>query len=298
MVVERLVCYSLTICGDGIYTRQLLRAIASLRRYNANITVWVIAYGALPQGAEAALNALNVDVRHVSGYASRVHELSEHAEALSSYPVLPKYLSLAELANFEIGQLLFLDCDSFFFGDVKVLFDRYGDADCYGREEPRSELSSYFDPSYLDPAALASLFRSQGLRGVATLNTGALLMNHGLHRKIAPLLGCMLDDLSRLMMGLTGTFDPDALPFVIPLPIDNSSPLLFPSSNPWIVDEVAFWLTLSRLPQLSLGLFDWQDFLQGQEFTLTDYKDTRAIACHYFSVNEEAFSQWLGGSAD
>ncbi len=294
---DRLVCYSLAMSNDGICLRQLLRGIASLRRHNASIPVWVMVYGTLPEAAEASLHALQVEVRRVGEYAGRIRDLSNHAEALSSYPVLPKYLSLSELANFEIGQLLCLDCDSFFFGDVSMLFDRYGDAECYGREEPWSPLSSCADAGYLDPVALASLFESQALRTAPTLNTGALLMNRGLHRKLAPLLGCMLDDLSRLMMGLTERFDSAALPFVVPSPAETSSPLPFPSSNPWIVDEMAFWLTLGRLPQLSSGLFSWQDFLQGQEFTASGYRETPAIACHYFSVNEETFCRWLEVSA-
>lgn len=293
-MTDRLVCYSLAHSTDAPHMGQMLRSIASLRRYNATVPVRVFAYGELPEQAGIWLDSHHVEVWQMGAYAGRLRQHSRHAEPLSTYPVLPKYLSLAELAGAEVSQLLWLDCDTFFFDDVDKLFQRYQVAEWYGREEPFTVLSAHFDPGYLDPAALAALVESEGLRAVPTLNTGALLLNYGLQARIAPLLGSMLDYVSRFQMWLS---DPrnysGELPFTAPGPDHGLLPLPFPSSNVWIADEVAFWLALGRLPRLTSGVFAWQDFLQGQEFLATERKDTPAIACHYYTVNEDQFCDWL-----
>jgi hypothetical protein len=297
---NRLVCYS--VCGDGPHLAQLLRSVESLRRHNTAIPVWVFVYGDLPPAVLNPLQAHDVRVRRLEGYAATLGKLSPHAAALSSYPVLPKYLSLVEMAELELSQLLCLDCDTFWFGDVAKLFERYDEHDVYGREEPCSPFSAYADSAYIDPTALSALFNSQGLRELPTINTGSFLLNHGLHRKLAPLVAALLDYVSRLMMGMCERQSPgDPLPYVTPTYDFQSSderanglPLPFPSSNAWIVDLVAFWLALGRLSEVSCGIFEVQDFLQGKEFLATSRQAT-AVACHYFSVNEVLFTAWLHG---
>lgn len=300
---NRLVCYS--VCGDGPHVAQLLRSVASLRRHNTAIPVSVFVYGDLPPAAMNRLQAHDVRVRRLESYGARLGKLSPHAAALSSYPVLPKYLSLVELTELEVSQLLCLDCDTFWFGDVAKLFERYDEHDVYGREEPGSPFSAYADSAYINPTTLSALINSQGLRELPTINTGSFLLNHGLHRELAPLVPTLLDYVSRLMMGLCenpSTGDP--LPYVIPTCDFQSSdtranglPLPFPSSNAWIVDLVAFWLTLGRLSEVSCGMFEQQDFLQGREFLATTSRQATAVACHYFSVNEALFTAWLHGDA-
>ena len=70
------------------------------------------------------------------------------------------------------------------------------------------------------------------------------------------MLGFMLDYASRLMMWLR-LHHGGALPYKTPecdrgdpvgLAKPPHPPLPFPSSNVWIVDEVAFWMMLGRLP--------------------------------------------------
>ena len=43
------------------------------------------------------------------------------------------------------------------------------------------------------------------------------------------------------------------------------SELPFPSSNPWILDEVALWLTLGQIPGLTHGSFCREDVRQDGE---------------------------------
>ena len=307
---SRLICYSLTNCGEGPHLDQLLRSTASLRQYNTHIPVWVFVYGDLPSAVASLLRVQHICVKPVGTYVASLRNLSPHAEALSSYRVLCKYLSLAELADVEVGQLLLVDCDTFFFDDVSKLFDRYAECECYGREEPYSPYSADGDAAYLDPAALAALLKSEALRAVPTLNAGALLLNRGLHRKVAPMLGSMLDYASRMMMWLR-LHHKGALPYLTPRCDSNSeaesdphgsakpqhTPLPFPSSNVWIVDQVALWMMLGRLPEVSFGIFAWRDFLHGQEFQSTSREQTSALACHYFSVNESVFADWVKDGA-
>ena len=287
----------------------MLRSTASLRQYNTNIPVWVFVYGDLPSTAAALLEADHIGVKPVGTYVASLGKLSPHAEALSNHGVLCKYLPLAELADVEVAQLLLVDCDTFFFDDVSKLFERYAECECYGREEPFSPYSAHPDAAYLDPGALAALLKSEALHEVPTLNAGALLLNRGLHRKVAPLLGFMLDYTSRMMMWLRLHHD-GALPYMTPECDPNSgaggapvgsaklaqAPLPFPSSNVWIVDEVALWMMLGRLPEVSCGIFAWHDFLQGQEFLSASREQTSALGCHYFSVNEDVFTDWVKDS--
>ena len=302
---SRLVCYSVTNCGEGPHLEQLLRSAASLRQYNPNIPVWVFVYGDLPSAVAALLEADHICVKPVGAYIASLRNLSPHAEVLSSYGVLCKYLSLAELADVDVSQLLSVDCDTFFFDDVSKLFERYAECECYGREEPYSPYCAHSDAAYLDPAALAALLKSEALREVPTLNAGALLLNRGLHRRVAPMLGFMLDYASRLMMWLR-LHHGGALPYKTPecdrgdpvgLAKPPHPPLPFPSSNVWIVDEVAFWMMLGRLPEVSCGIFAWHDFLQGQEFLSTSRELTPALGCHYLGVNEGVFTDWVKGRA-
>jgi hypothetical protein len=293
-VPHPLACYSLAPCGDGPYLEQLLRSVGSLRKHNVTIPVWVMVYGDLPEAAASWLKARDVQVRSLESYAECLRKLSPDWEALSSYPVLPKYLSVGELADVELSQLLHIDCDTYFFDDVAKLFDRYRDCEWYGREEVYSPCSPYFDPAYIDSHALAELAKSERLREVPTLNMGVLMLNHGLHRKVAELLTVILDNVSRLMMWVGQHRDSyERLPFAAPHSSGRLPALQFPSSNLWILDEVAFWLALGKLPQLSSGFMAWQDFPQGQEFLATSRAKTTAIGCHYFSVNEALFSEWL-----
>jgi len=306
MTPNRLICYSLAV-GDGPHLDQLLRSVASLRQHNRGIPVRVFVYGELPLIAANTLDVHGVQMQRLGSYADVLCKLSPHGEELSCYRVLPKYISLAELGDLELSQVLCVDCDTFFFTDVARLFDRYQECECYAREEPFSPYSPYPDAAYLDPAALVGLVRSENLHEVPTINTGAFLLNHGLHQKVVPLLGSMLDYLWRLMLGLSER-PMSACPLGASVhrseyrssdtredARNSSSPLRSPSSNTWIIDEVAFWLTLGRL-KVSWGLFEWQDVLQGQEFLATGRKETQAFACHYFSVNETLFCDWMQGS--
>jgi hypothetical protein len=64
------------------------------------------------------------------------------------------------------------------------------------------------------------------------------------------------------------------------------SDLPFPSSNFWIVDQVALWLTLGQIPGLTHGRLSRADVTQGGE----QAGDTNSgIVYHYFGIDKADF---------
>ncbi len=99
-------------------------------------------------------------------FAEALGDIPPHwREALSAFPTLHKLLSLRGLHSVgHADRLIYLDCDTYFFGDVTHLA-RYGQCDWYAREEASSSRSHHgYDPGYLDEQALAAIARFAGAR--------------------------------------------------------------------------------------------------------------------------------------
>ena len=62
---------------------------------------------------------------------------------------------------------------------------------------------------------------------------------------------------------------------------------MFPSKNPWIIEEVALWLTLGRLSWLTHDILSRQDVVQGSEYS----SQAGYLLAHYFSRNERQSSR-------
>jgi hypothetical protein len=60
--------------------------------------------------------------------------------------------------------------------------------------------------------------------------------------------------------------------------------LPFPSRNPWIVDQVALWLTLGQIPGLTHGHFRPEHVGQGGE-----QYNRKEVVYHYFGIDKKAF---------
>jgi hypothetical protein len=288
-VPARAVYYALACDGaQAPYAAQLLRSVASLRRYNAEIPVHVFVFGRLDPSAVSALRLQQASVVEVGDFARALRSQSPYIGLLGEHLCLPKYLSLPHVTG-ALSQVLYLDCDTYWFDDVAKLFDRYAQHDCYAREEPYSPASPYYDPDYVDAAALERLASLEGVRDLLTCNAGVLLMNHGLHRRLATALDLYFLYVARFSAWLrdrAARSRPRGRPQAL-------EPLEFPCSNPWIIDEVALWFTLGRLGA-SHGVFAWNDVIQGQEFLGVRSRKVSPTACHYYSTNEALFSKWLG----
>ena len=198
-------------------------------------------------------------------------------EALARHPCLHRVLSFGALPDGP-GQVLYLDCDTYCFGDIAAIFGHYGHRHFFAREEPGSRRSPQgYDPSYVDEDALATLAAQCGVAFVPPYNAGVVMMNGGLWRRLAELYAEFLERVWRLS----------------PERPDGASPLPYPSSNTWIIDEVALWLTLGRFPDLTHGVFDPAEVAQNGEFSDLLARGRPPRLAHYYTSWEDTFFSTL-----
>ncbi len=276
--MDRLVHYSLALPPDEPrpdLIRQFGISLGTLREHNPSIPTALFVYGGM--GAELAALCREHDVLvHQQGpYAERLAALCPAGwPALAGYPLLHKFLNFRELARTGARQILFCDCDTVFFDDVERLFDRYGDADVVAREEVHSGRSIHgVDRTFIDEPLLARIAAADGAAVVPPFNLGVVLFNHGVWRELARLDALIVDSAWRLTAG--------ALPF--------------PSTNWWILDEVALWLALGHVPRVRTADFAPGDVAQNGEFARTDPRAAGWILCHYYSQNMHRIEAWLAG---
>ena len=289
---------------------QIESSVRSLRAHNACVPIVLFAYGEVPPEVATALAPYRVAIVPRPPYEHRLAELLPRGwQALARYPVLHKLLNFAEIAAFGPQQVLLLDCDTLFFDDVDRLFARYATADCYAREEPTCRRSPHgYDAQYIDEDALAAVATAAGAAAIPPFNLGVVLLNHGIWRRLAEMaeefvgfawrLAVFLAqepaDARRLSYGegpavetLRAHFD------ALVDPRARRRALRYPSANPWILDEVAFWLTLGRIPDIRYADFSARDVLQNGEILGRRLAQCDWVVCHYFSQNMERLDQWI-----
>jgi len=276
--VDRLVHYSLALPPgeprpDLVW--QLGVSLRTLRAHNAEIPVALFAYGGINAELAALCREHGVLVHDQGPYAQRLAALCPAGwRSLVSYPLLHKFLNFHELARTGARQILFCDCDTVFFADVEALFDRYGDADLVAREEVHSSRSIHgVDRTFVDEPLLARIAAADGAAVVPPFNLGVVLFNHGAWHELAQLDALILDYAWRFRTG--------ALPF--------------PSTNWWILDEVATWLALGHVPGLRTADFRPADVAQNGEFARSDPHTAGWTLCHYYSQNMHRIEAWLAG---
>jgi len=294
----RLVYYSLVVSPNGEPERQWIRSLRSLRRHSGAISVLLFVYGRETPAAvrdEAARG--DARVVELGDYRDHLRSLSPHWQTLAFFPTFARVLSLHHLPTQDVSQLLYLDCDTFFLGDVEALFDRYQACDWYAREEPATGHSRYrTDSAHVDEGALDAIVQAQGLRPVIPFNSGVCLLNNGIWRQLDRLRPAFLDLVWRLLVGLhleAEVRSSAEVPLRTSLAhnmtqLDRSRAVHYPSRNPWIVDQVALWLILGRL-RLAQGLLEERDVPLGADFFDAVADGRRWIVAHYFSSLESAF---------
>ncbi len=182
------------------------------------------------------------------------------------------------LQHFEDGEgtyvdanILYVDSDTIFYGDVQYLFDHYNYAEVFGREE----FGFRHDPNtgggksirkaldYVDQC----IVEAGGQDQIYKYCMGVMLFNGGIHLDIVDRLG----ELVELMLKI------------------KDSKIPYPVPNPRIYDEYAMWVLLSRLGVIG-GLFGVQDVTQGyieqkhEEFF-------NPILLHYTTKGEQQLAQ-------
>jgi hypothetical protein len=284
-----------------VQERQWLRSVQSLRQHNTTIPVCMCIYDwAVPWLVRDGAARYGVAVTGVGDYGAYLSGISPHGATLALLPTLHKILSLRHLPD-NRAQILYLDCDTVFTGDVERLFDDYCNSDWYAREEPMTRRSRRGpDPSHVDEDALRSIAEGELLRPVAPFNSGVWLMNNRMWADVDRLRFTFLDFAWRLLVGWYLSADPETpLELRVASAVAGTSTdigalraLRYPSSNLWILDQVALWLALGELRR-SPGLFGECDVPQGGDCLDALDAGRPWIVAHYFSVLEQAVLERL-----
>jgi len=288
------VYYSIACDDHRVHERQWARSVESLRRHNDRMDVVLCLYGAPSVETLAVARAANVHVEQLGEYGAAFGDIPKHwRAAFRVYPVLHKLLSLRHLAGAYGDRLLYVDCDTYWFGDVSVLLESHVGAQWYAREEPASSRSHYgYDARHVDEHALGAIARDEGLVPIPPYNTGVFLADAGLVATIAGLVDDFLWYAWRLLVGAS-LWRPEAITdhWLVAYVRENFLPgegrlaLPYPSSSGWILEQIATWLTLGRVPGLSHDLLRRHEVVQNGE-----YLNSRGhILAHYFTAGEPQF---------
>ena len=294
----RLVYYSLASIPGQSREGQWIQSIRSLRTYNRSIPVWLLLFNGASDELLREAERQDVRVQSLGNYAEVLQRAHPRGSLLALYPTFHKFLALDNLPLQSVTQLLYLDCDTFFFDDVNLFLDQHTKDDWYAREEPGSLRSHFaYDPKHVDEILLQYIARSEALNYVPPFNSGVCLLNHGIWHKLIELRRTYLDIVWRLLCGreLSGhefnLHEPEIHAAVLEAMTDSdrSNALPYPSANDWIIEQIALWLTLGRLPNLSLGTFSPAEVPQGGEYENIRQSGGRCVLSHYFSGGEEWF---------
>lgn len=307
--MNRLVYYSLAFPPDGPrpdLIQQLDLSAETLRRFNSKIPIVLFLYGEMTQEILTVCARHGVMVQSQGAYEERLAQLCPIGwPALNRYPVLHRFLNFAELAGSGADQLLYLDCDTLFFDDIELLFDRYRDADMAAREEVHTSRSAHgIDRTFVDEPLLHEIAVYSGARAIPPFNIGVILFNHGIWHRLGQLQGIFVDYVWRFVTWMAmnpvngssaayGEFRGVAEALALAGPVDLARALPYPSSNRWIVDEVALWLTLGHLDGVCTADFHPNDVAQNGETLQTDPSFAPWIVCHYFTQNSSRVQRWF-----
>jgi hypothetical protein len=315
--VKRLIYYSLSWSdldprSDILW--QLELSVRSLRTYNTSVPIWLFTYGDVPRELSRRLSGFGVTIQDQGTYERRLAELVPRAwPVLCQYPILHKFLNFSEIAAQNPEQVLLLDCDTLFFGDVESLFDRYTSADCYGREDlgARRRRKKEYDPSYLDEEMLVAIGRQEGVRPTPPFSCGLVLFNHRLWSRFQPLEKQLISYAWRLLLWMAIHPLPSSAPFPEGRGVwylrrhfhrlageDAGRALPYPSGNRWLLEQVALWLTLGHIPDLTYGDISPREMLYFSEFRAQKSIGARLLLCHYGSRNTKHMADWISGCHD
>jgi len=155
------------------YVSFAIKSIESLRKHNSLTKVYLFIFGSAKRLSRVFLEKNNV-------------KIVKRKKAKKSQLTFLKWLALKDLSE---ERLLFVDADTIFFDDVNLLFERFGDSDFYARQElctyDNSDMSQdYRHGSLININTFSSLVRMLHIRAVPIFNTGVMLFNHSISKKI------------------------------------------------------------------------------------------------------------------
>jgi hypothetical protein len=297
--------YSLSYSPGTPYVQQWLRSIRSLRDYNRRVDVHLFLYNSAPSTILSEADRQKVHVHSLGDYDDCLGRLSSYGKVLALYPTLHKFLSWSLASEYDVTQLLCLDCDTFFFTDVDLLFETYSDLHWYAREEPGTNLCPFGrQPEHLDEDGLSAIARREVMASVIPFNSGVCMLNHGIWHAFAELKTFYLETAWRLLVGrhlavrTAASLSPRErnIRRTVLAKVDEferSRAIPYPSTNDWIIEEISLWLTLGRLPSMSQAILSRDHVMQGGEFRFARATPQSCIVAHYFSTCEKAFFRAL-----
>tara|TARA_B100000131_G_C18019061_1_gene573769 strand:- start:122 stop:982 length:861 start_codon:yes stop_codon:yes gene_type:complete len=246
---------------DHINNHELKRldhSISSLRKFNNKISVFLFCD----------------DPEFIPPYFSleyNVRVLPFEPQVKHQMLFLYKWFNLQFFESNPHANILYLDSDTVFYGDVQYLFDHYNYAEVFGREE----FGFRHDPNtgggkgirkaldYVDQC----IEEVGGEVYIYKYCTGVMLFRDGIHLEMVDRLGEMVELMLKMRDG--------KIPYPVP--------------NPRIMDEYALWVILSRIGVYA-GLFGAQDVTQGyieqkhEEFF-------NPIVLHYTTKGEQIMAE-------
>jgi hypothetical protein len=294
----RLVYYALVDLGDDRYVQQWLRSVGSLRRHNRDIAVHILVYNSVPPLMRSEARRLAVTIHEPGNFTDRLYRLHVHGSIWAGHPAFCKFICLQYLPLKETSQALYLDCDTFFFGDVEILFDQYQEFDWYAREEPTTHLSYLeYDSKHIDEQVLGRITAAEVVRAISPFNTGICLLNHRAWQKFDRVRITYLDTAWRLAVGWwlalpdDSEDEMDVQRYIAETvgEFDIARALSYPSDTLWLVDQITLWLTLGRITHGSHGFFRRTQVAQNGEFQEAIRNGEPPVVTHYFTNNEAIF---------
>lgn len=231
--------------------KQLFLSLKSLRKHNKEIEVILYTNYSFNKDHKEILTLLEIQIIHID-LLSLVQE-----RILRDYPPLTKWLTKKPAPPY-----LIVDTDTYFYSDPDLLYSKYNESDIYARE------SAYIVDIIKDQKR--SFIEKNKCPNIFFSNTGVVLVNSTLLNS---------KDFKQLFLKHCIQFKEE---------ISNGDLSNFVFSRVWILEEVAFDLTLEQL-NIKISLFNHLDILQGKE---TLKKKPRYIS-HYFSANTKEFRALL-----
>jgi hypothetical protein len=293
----RLIYYSLARSENGDYDSQWIQSIRSLRNYNQSVPVCIFVFNGATDFILNEAERQRVRVIQLGSYSNWLQKLHVHGKVLSLYPTLHKFFALSEVDTTGVDRALYLDCDTFFFDDPEILFDKCSAAHWFAREAPASRLCPHgYDPANVNEELLDLIAHNERLRRISPFNSGVCLLSYNIWETFHQIRETYLDLAWRLMVGRhcfgrKRSDDSHIQRAVIRAATESdlSRALPYPSDNFWILEEVAYWLALGTIDGLHFGSLNNGHVLQGYEFEEEDIEAKRPVLAHYFSCFQSDF---------
>jgi hypothetical protein len=293
----RLVYYSLARSANSQHDHQWTQSIRSLRSHNPNIHVCLFVFNGVSEAMQREADRWRVMVVPMGSYREWLQSYHPHGSILSMYPTLHKFLVLGEANTTGLSHALYVDCDTFFFDDPETLFESPDPYHWCARESPTSRICPHgYDPSNVNEELIDEIVSTEGLQRVLPFNAGVCLLNNGIWETYRQLRGTFLDTVWRLMVGRhcwgwKDTEDRDIRNAVVhkATSFDIARALPYPSGNYWILEEIALWLTLGHVRNLSQRILARRWATQGYECVHAAQQGRLPIVAHYFSCFQNEF---------